>query len=726
MEVKVETERQPRPLPGEGADQWPALEAALRYFGLSADRDVLTAGLPLSDGRLGPEHFAEVAARADLIAVQADMPLAEFTRAQVPALAVSKVDGPVALLVRRGNGFLAASGEDEPFWLQDHEIDINAPIWRLKPAFYFDQRSVLLDVEQPQDWFRGSLFANRQLYGYAILAGLFVNIAAIAVSLFSMAVYDRVIPNNALASLVALTIAIGVIVLVDVAMRLMRGYLIDVAGRRFDVSVGARIFRHILALRGANRPQSSGSLANTVRDFETVRDFFTSATLVGIGDVPFVFLFLLIIWWVAGALVLVPMAGIALLVGVGVLLQKPIGTAVKRAFREASQKAAFLHESMAGIDTIKAVNAQAWARRQWEALMVQSTETGLVSRQWSSVSGALTAGTASFVTIATVGIGAIFVSWGDITSGALIAAVILSGRAISPFAQIANLMARWQQTKLAVDGLDELMKAPVEDVPGQLQQISAKGALAFRDVRFSYPAPVADIPPAVALDSVNFEIEAGTCVAILGRVGSGKSTALKLALNLSAPEAGHVLLDGIDVRQIHPAVLRGVIGFAGQEAVLFHGTIRENILAAQPGLDDGALLNAVRAAGLDDLLARSVLGLQTPVGEGGARLSGGERQAVSLARAIAGRPPVLLLDEPTSAMDNTSEQRVIAGLAEARKGLTTIIVTHRPTLLPLASRIIVLDRGRVAMDGPRDQVLAALNTPRPQNALNVVSGGASA
>jgi ATP-binding cassette subfamily C protein LapB len=715
----------PRRLPWEGVDQWPAMEAALRYFGLSADKSALTAGMPLVDGNLAPENIVEVAARAELIAVEADMSIAELSRGQIPALAISKVDGPVALLVRRGGGFMAASGTDEPFWLQEDEIETAAPIWRLKPAFYFDQRSVLLDVEQPQEWFRGSLFANRRLYSFAILAGLFVNIAAITVSLFSMAVYDRVIPNNALASLATLTLAVGIIVLVDVSMRLMRGYLVDVAGRRFDISVGARIFRHILALRGAGRPQSAGTLANTVRDFETVRDFFTSATLVGIGDVPFVALFLLIIWWVAGPLVFVPIFGIGLLIAVGILLQKPIGDAVKRAFREASQKAAFLHEAMAGIDTIKAVNAQAWARRQWEALITQSTETGLVSRQWSSLSGALTAGTASFVTIGTVAVGAILVSKGDITSGALIAAVILSGRSISPFAQIANLMARWQQTKLAIDGLDVLMKAPIEEAPGQLQQIEAKGQLSFRDVRFSYPSPVEDIPPAVALNGVSFDIEAGTCVAILGRVGSGKSTALKLALNLSAPEEGHVLLDGIDVRQIYPSVLRAVVGYAGQDALLFHGTIRDNILASQPGVDDATLLASVRAAGLEELLSRSVLGIQTPVGEGGMRLSGGERQAVSLARALAGRPPVLLLDEPTSGMDNTTEQRVIAGLAELRKGMTTVIVTHRPALLPLASRVIVLDRGRVVMDGPRDQVLAALSAPRPHSALNVVTGGAS-
>jgi ATP-binding cassette subfamily C protein LapB len=265
------------------------------------------------------------------------------------------------------------------------------------------------------------------------------------------------------------------------------------------------------------------------------------------------------------------------------------------------------------------------------------------------------------------------------------------------------------------------MTAPGEEKSGQLQHVAAKGALSFRNVTFSYPPAADDVPPQTALEGVSFEIEAGSCVAILGRVGSGKSTALRLALNLDEPQSGHVLLDGVDVRQYHPAALRAAIGYAGQEAVLFHGTIRDNILAARPGLSDAELLAAARTAGLDDLLSRSVTGLQTPVGERGARLSGGERQAVSLARALAGQPPVLLLDEPTSAMDNTTEQRVIAGLAEARRGLTTLIVTHKPALLPLASRIIVLDQGKVVMDGPRDAVLARLTGKPPQQALNVVT-----
>lgn len=714
-----------KPEAGE-VDYLPALEAALRYFGKSADRDALLAGLPLKGGRLSSSHVAEVSSRAEIIAAEAGVPAQHLSRTQMPALAVSVVDGAVALLVRRGSGFMASQGDGEAFWLPDHELDAAAAVWQLRPAFYFDQRSLLFDVEPEKDWFKGTLFANRRLYGFAILAGLFVNLAAIAISLFTMAVYDRVIPNNAMASLVALSIGISVIILTDVAMRVIRGYLVDVAGRRFDVSVGARLFRQLLALRGTARPQSAGTLANTVREFETVRDFFTSATLVGLGDVPFVFLFLAIIWWVGGWIVLVPMTGILLIVATGFLLQKPIGRAVARAHREAAHKSAFLHETMAGIDTIKAVNAQSWARRHWEALIAQTGETAIVSRQWSSLSGSITAGAASFVTVFTVIVGAVLVGAGEITSGALIAAVILSGRAISPFAQIANLMARWQQTKLAVEGLDKFMQAPVEEAPGQIQKVAAKGALAFREVRFSYPAPGEDVPPVTALDGISIDIAAGTSVAILGRVGSGKSTALRLALNLNAPDAGHVLLDGVDVRQIHPAALRTAIGYAGQEAVLFHGTIRDNILAAHPGLDDARLLEVVRAAGLDELLSRSVLGLQTQVGEGGSRLSGGERQAVSLARAIAARPPVLLLDEPTSAMDNTTEQRVIAGLAGERAGLTTVIVTHKPALLPLVSRVVVLDRGRVAMDGPRDKVLAALTGKEPGRALNLVTGGVKA
>lgn len=723
------------------SDYLPGLIGALAFFGKSAPSHALVAGLPLADGKLGAAHLAEAAARADVLAVSADKPAKAVSGSELPVLAEIELGADegqvVALLARRGVGFVAARGDGEPFWLPEETLHKSAPVVRLKPAFYYDQRSLQIDLDEPQDWFKGTLFANRDLYGFAILAGLFVNLAAIAISLFTMAVYDRVIPNDAMSSLVALLIGITVIVLTDMGLKSIRGYLVDAAGRRFDVSVGTRIFARLLTLRSETRPQSAGTLANVVREFETVRDFFTSATLVALGDVPFVFLFLLIIWWIAGAVVLVPVIGIIVMVGAGLMLQKPLAKAVARSFREGSQKAAFLHESAAGIDIIKAINAQSWARRQWETLISQSAETSLVSRQWSSLAATIAGGAANFVTIGTVAFGAVLVAAGDITSGALIAATILAGRALAPFALVSNLMARWQQTRLAVDALDKLMMAETEETPGQVQHVEGTGRVTFRDVTFAYPDPASQTPPLPALRNVTFDVAAGECVAIVGRVGSGKSTLLKLALNLHGPQSGNVLVNGIDVRQIHPAALRNAVGYAGQEAVLFFGSIRDNLLAAHPGLDDEKLMQAARHAGLDDLLERSVHGLQTQVGEGGMCLSGGERQAVSLARALAGRPPVLLLDEPTSAMDHSTEQKVLQGLAEARSGLTTIIVTHKPYLLSLASRIIVVDRGQVVMDDTRDKVLAALaprsaSVTRPASgvsasgtSLGVVSGGAA-
>lgn len=713
------------------ADYLPGLIGALAFFGKSAPSHALVAGLPLADGKLGEAHLAEAAARADVLAVSVGKPASVVERSELPVLAeieLGEDEGQVvALLARRGVGFVAARGDGEPFWLPELTLHKSASVVRLKPAFYYDQRSLQIDLDEPQEWFKGTLFTNRDLYGFAILAGLFVNLAAVAISLFTMAVYDRVIPNDAMSSLVALLIGISVIVLTDMGLKTIRGYLVDAAGRRFDVSVGTRIFARLLTLRSEARPQSAGTLANVVREFETVRDFFTSATLVGLGDVPFVFLFLLIIWWVAGAVVLVPIVGIVVMVIAGLLLQKPLGKAVARSFKEGSQKAAFLHESAAGIDTIKAINAQSWARRQWETLVSQSAETSLVSRQWSSLAATIAGGAGSFVTIGTVAFGAVLVAAGDITSGALIAATILAGRALAPFSQISNLMARWQQTRLAVKALDKLMIAETEETPGQIQHVAGAGRVTFRNVTFAYPDPGSPTPPTPALQAASFDVAAGECIAILGRVGSGKSTALKLALNLYAPQSGHVLIDGVDARQIHPAALRGAVGYSGQEAVLFHGSIRDNMLAARPGVDDAALMQAARWAGLDDVLERSVHGLQTQVGEGGMRLSGGERQAVSLARALVGKPPVLLLDEPTSAMDHSTEQRVIKGLAEARKGLTTLIVTHKPSLLPLAARVIVFDKGRVVMDGPTEQVMAALSPTqapaRGTTSLGVVTGG---
>ncbi|NKB55074.1 MAG: type I secretion system permease/ATPase [Alphaproteobacteria bacterium] len=697
----------------ERPDFLPALMSVARFHGRGMAPDSLLRGLPLTDGILDAGHLSEAAARAELHVAALDKPPHKLSKTELPAL-VQREDGEaVALLRQDGDGFVMQAGAAPPGRMERAEAEaLTGPVWCIRPAFFFDHRSLLFDLKAHKRWFAGPLFANRSLYGFAMLAGLFTNLASISVSIFVMTVYDRVVPNNALHSLTALLIGILMVIAMDFGMKAIRGYLVDAGGRRFDLTVGARLFARVLSMRPRGRPQSSGALANVVREFETVREFFTSATLVTLGDLPFVALYVFVIWWVAGAVVYVILIAIPVVIGAGLLLQWPLSRLVARGFREGSQKSAFLHEVAIGVDTIKAANAQAWARRQWEGYIVQNADTSLRSRQVSHLSLTITATASMLVTIGTVAVGALLIAAGEITTGAVIAATILAGRAMAPFGQIANLMARWQQTRMAISALDKIMVAETEEdqAGDQLQRFQIKGEIELSEVAFTYPATtMTGAVPEPALAKVSFGIPAGETVAVLGRIGSGKSTLLKLLVNLYGADSGHVKVDGVEVRQIHPAELRGQIGYAGQDAVLFHGSIRDNIALGAASPSDEDIVEAACVVGLDGMMAQSAGGLGTPVGERGQLLSGGQRQAVALARALVTRPAVLLLDEPTSMMDHTAEGRFLEALARSRRGLTTMIVTHKPSVLQLASRALVFERGKLVLDGPRDEVVAALS-----------------
>ncbi len=697
---------------GTESDFLPALVAIGRFFGRTMTPSSLIRGLPLTNDRLDADTLLEAATRAQLHVASLDKTANALSRTELPAIVQLNNNRVIALLRRDSNGFVTGIGDKPTGWISHADMKgEQGQVWCVRPIFFFDQRSLLFDLIKHQRWFAGPLFANKSLYGFAMLAGLFTNLAAVAVSIFVMAVYDRVVPNNALHSLVALLIGISMVAIMDFVMKGIRGYLIDAGGRRFDLTVGASMFAQILNMRSATRPQSSGTLANVVREFETVRDFFTSATLVTLGDLPFVLLYLFVIWVIAGPVVYVVLTGIPLVIIAGLLLQWPLSRLVARGSRESAQKAAFLHEVTIGIDTIKAINSQAWARRQWEGYIVQNADTNLKSRQLSHLSLNIASSMAIFVTIGTVTFGVLEIAAGNITTGALIASTILSGRAMAPFGQIANLMARWQQTRFAVSTLDKIMAAESEEdqASTQLQRFQIQGEIEFNDVTFVYPVQnQRDVIPEPALKEVSFHIPTGEMVALLGRVGSGKSTLLKLIINLHAANTGHVKVDDVEVRQIHPAELRGQIGYAGQDAVLFHGSVQDNITHGATNPSDEAVLAAARAVGLDSLLAQSAQGLGTPVGERGQLLSGGQRQAVALARSLIQQPPILLLDEPTSMMDHSTETQFLAELKKMRVGLTTIIVTHKPSVLQLVSRILVFERGKLALDGPRDEVMDKL------------------
>lgn len=705
-------------------DFMPALLDAVQFYGRRGSIASLGRNLPLDEDRLPREHLAEAASHARL-SVKPLAGLALLGKASLPVI-VELADGRVLTLLKRETaGYVAGSGgrpEPEGF-LSFEDLKRNAPraAWYIRPDFFFDHRSLHFDLPERRHWLISPLMANASTYAYAALAGLVVNVIAIATSLYSMAVYDRVLPNNSLNSLIGLTSGVLIIIAADLVLKITRGYLVDVAGRRFDVEAGSRVFSQMLSVRPEARPASSGALAQLVREFDSVRDFFTSATLLVLADLPFVFFYLAIIAFVGGYLFFVTLTAITLLILAGVVIQWPMKRSLAKGFRESNQKAAFLHEVVSGLDTLRASNAEAWARRQWEHFIAQSSATSMETRGLSLGFGILTASMSQIAWVATVALGAVLASHSEMTSGGIIAAVILSSRCIAPFTQVAGLMARWQQVRLAFGALNRFMQAPTDVAAGQhaLQNFEVKGAIEFSAVRFTYPAEgMAAAGNMAALTDLSVRIGEGEAVGVIGRVGSGKSTLLKLLVRLMDAQEGHIRLDGVDIRQIHPAELRRQLGYAGQDTALFHGTIQENLLIGKPSASDAEILDAAKASALLDVIGNSALGLATPVGERGGNLSGGQRQAVGLARALLMNPPVLLLDEPTSMMDSTTEQRFLAELAERRRNRTTLIVTHKLQLLRLTPRVLVLDGGRIVADGPRDEVIARLTAKPSAEALS--------
>jgi ATP-binding cassette subfamily C protein LapB len=572
----------------------------------------------------------------------------------------------------------------------------------VRPALHFDQRSLLYTLPEGGHWFWATFNRNRWIFRWALLGTLMLNVFGALIPFYTMAVYDRVIPNNALNSLWVLTFALAIIVGFELVMRSLRSHLLENAARRMDVAMSAQIFARCLRLRASSRPASGGVLASTVRDFEAVREFFATGTLAVLGDLPFVLLFLAVIALVAGPLVFVPLVTIPLLLAVAWAARAPLARRVTEGMRESSQRTAHLFETMNGLDTVKALGAEAWSRRRWEGLTQAIAGNNLETREITARVGYINMAILGLSTAAVVAVGAILAGQGALTLGQLIAASLLTGRALAPVSQIAGLIVRWQQTKLSYEALNKVMQAPTDDAPSVIQAPPLSGAIEFRDVSFAY----GDNPPAV--ERINLRAAPGERVGVIGKLGSGKSTLLRLILNQYAPTAGSVLLDDLVTTQLDALSLRRQIGYVPQDVTLFHGSIRENIELGRTQHDDQGLIEAMRTAGLDEVVAQLPAGVGTEVGERGERLSGGQRQTVAIARAVLAKPRLLLLDEPSSMIDPGSEQRLIQRL-RALPGCTIVLVTHRMAMLALVDRLVVMDKGRVVADGPRDEVLAMLS-----------------
>jgi ATP-binding cassette subfamily C protein LapB len=675
-----------------------------RHHGRQLEKEQMAAGIPLPSGRVTENELAECAARAGLAVTPSDLRGEQIKASMLPALIVCENGDSVAVMHREGDRFeCVIPGIAGSNWLDVQKLESEYPgRWNfIRPVFHFDVRSLLYHLPKPRRWFWDVFHANKPIYMWALLATVVINLLAIVIPFYTMAVYDRVIPNNALDSLWVLTAAAVTVAIFDLINKLLRSYLLEAAARKADVALSSNIFTHSLRLRAADRPASGGVLANVVRDFETVRDFFTSTTLILLGDLPFMLLFLAIIALLGGWLVAVPLVLIPAALGVAWMTRKPLSNVINDNMKESAARTAHLFEVMNGLDTVKGLGAEAWARRKWEGLTVMLADNGLKMREIAAFGNNTVATITGLVTILLVMIGAMQVAVNEMTLGQLIAITMLSGRAMAPVAQMAGLLIRWEQTKVALHALDKVMESPVDGGAGNLHMTALHGRVELRDVHFSYPNS-----PSL-LKNINLKIQPGEKVGFIGRIGSGKSTLMRLLLNIYSPGQGAVLIDGISVGQMDPLSLRRQVGFVPQDVTLFHGSIKENILLGASDVNDQQLMEAVRLACLEESLTQMPQGLATEVGERGERLSGGQRQAVAIARALARRPQLLLLDEPSSMMDPATENQLINNL-RGMKDVTLLLVTHRTAMLPLVDRLVLLDQGRVVLDGPRDEVLKRL------------------
>ena len=561
----------------------------------------------------------------------------------------------------------------------------------------------------PSDhWLWAPLWAARGLFVQVALAALIVNLLALATTLYSMTVYNRILPAGATASLMALTLGMLLVLAMEFALRSLRTYFTDLAARNIDATVGERLFASLTGLRLSDRQKSTGNLAALLREFETLREFFASATVSAMADLPFLFVYLGVIFWLAPPLALVPALAAVAVAGLALASQPLLDRLSAASLTQSLGKQSVLVETAAGLETVKSSLAGPMLARRWQRAVIDHADLSLRQRLVSNLPVNLAATAQSLVYVLTLALGVSLVTDQSLTMGALIAASMLAGRCVAPLAQVAALTTRISQTRQSYRALDTLIARGREsdDTQNALRRPRLSGAIRFRNVSFRYPG--SDVR---ALDNINLDIEAGERVAIIGRTGSGKSTLTRLVLGLYAPQDGAVMVDDADIRQLHPDDLRGNIGAVLQDVVLFSGSIADNIRLDDPRVTDEAILGASRLAGADQFIGQLPRGYDLKLSDRGEGLSGGQRQTLALARALALPRPILLLDEPTSALDIATETALIDRLQSGLSGQTLLIVTHRQSLLRLATRVVLMEEGRIAMSGPTAEVLCALGLP---------------
>lgn len=684
-----------------------------RVHGLPASRAALSAGLPLNQEALPVSLLERAAARAGLATKLQRCDLASIDEATLPAILLLKGDQACVLLGTE-------QGQARVLMPETGQGSVRLPLSELnqrhtgvvafvRPHFRFDERTPATRKTRSSHWFWGPVLAQRFVYRDVLWAALLVNLFALAFPLFSMNVYDRVVPNHAVETLWVLAIGVTLVLGADLFIRLLRSHFVDEASARIDVQISSTLMERVLGMRLENRPHSVGSFASNLRGFEQVRDFIASSTVTALIDLPFALLFVIVMAWISPWLMLPVLTVFGLIVLSGYVLQHRLHALSQTTYQASAQRNATLIESLTGIETIKTQGAENVIQKRWERANQFLAELNVRMRRLSSAAMYGTATMQQFVSVCIVLIGVYLISDKQLTMGGLIASTMLAGRALAPAGQIVGLLMQYQGARTAMESLEQIMAQPVER-PAEttfIHRAELKGEIEFRHVSFAYPGR-----REASLDDISLRIQPGEKVALIGKVGSGKTTLQKLILGLYQPSKGAVLIDGIDMRQLDPADLRRNMGHVAQDVTLFYGSLRDNITFGMPHATDEAILAATESAGLSDFVKRHPQGFDLQVGERGELLSGGQRQSVGIARAILHNTPILLLDEPTSAMDFSTEAFVTQKMQQHCQGKTVVLVTHRTSMLAFVDRVIVIDQGKVVADGPRDRIMQALSAGR--------------
>jgi ATP-binding cassette subfamily C protein LapB len=680
------------------------------HYGHAKSSEALKAGLAYDEKGMGPEVFCEAATRLGLKAkIIRRGSIDSFQQPVLPAVMIMKRGCGIVLISKdTGNKatiFDPESGQQREVKISELEKNFAGYGILVHPQSAFTDPALAHVEDNDRTWFWSLIKDNTGIYGRVIVASILINLFGLVSPLFIMNVYDRVIPNSAIETGWVLGIAALTAFGFDFIMRTLRGYFIDLAGRRIDVMASRRVYDQVLNMRLAGKPASSGAFANMLREFDSVRDFITSATMTALVDLPFTFLFLLAIFILAGPIALLLFFLMVIVVGIGMLLQIPLRDVVARSAHAGEAKHGLLVETIGSLEAIKSIGADGRLRARYGAHVGEAASHATTSRFISGLGVNIATFLQQAATIIIVLLGMYMVRDGNMTMGALIASVMLGGRAIAPIGQVANLLTRYHQSRGSLKTLNKIMSKPVERPPHKqfLHRPHLDGKITFDRVSFMYPGTDRKI-----LDNISFTINPGEKVGIIGRVGSGKSTIARLMMGLYEPQDGAILADDTDYRQVDPADLRRNIAYIAQDVVLFRGTIRENITIARPQATEAEILDAAKASGVHEFISRHPMGYDAPVGERGEGLSGGQRQAIALARAMLLKPQIFVCDEPTNAMDSFAEESFTRHIKGQIGDKTFVMITHRQNLLTLVDRLILVDQGKIVIDGVRDRVLQAL------------------